>query len=77
MILASAFYFPIIGNMDYQRLYYVKPIQNGKIKLPLVGIEPWQPDSKSNIRLSTLTWHLPIKTELLGYLYSHALLMLL
>ena len=42
--------------------------------LPLVGIEPLAQDSKSNMLLSTLTWHL--LTETLGSLYSHALLIL-
>ena len=34
-------------------------------------------DSKSNTILSTLTWHFAYKTETLGSLYIHAVLILL
>ena len=43
--------------------------------LPLVGIEPGPSNSKSNTILSTLTnTNYTNKTETLGSLYSHALL---
>ena len=45
-----------------------------------VRIEPGTSDSKSNSLLSELTWHLLVtlrlKTETLGSLYSHAILIL-
>ena len=51
--------------------------ENKKIQLQnatLVSIEPWTSDSKSNMLLSTLIWHLLVKTETLSSLYCRALL---
>ena len=40
--------------------------------LPQSVLNHWTHDSRSNMFLSTLTWH--CKTETLGFLYSHAVL---
>ena len=42
----------------HQRLYTMTTKNSDNKNLPLVRIEPGTPDSKSNILISELTWHL-------------------
>ena len=48
--------------------------ENKKIQLQNATLVSNEPDSKSNMLLSTLTWHLLVRLRLLSSLYCHALL---